>query len=392
MTALCGGGTSGPRFLVGATIDYTAARLAIALENAGTPWLIEAIPVLALAPLVINTFCGTDPPAVPVFTQAEVNALLQLTLGADFVSGLSKFKDWVLNAIWNDACVCTSGTYTPPGAPAQPAGAITVVTPTSAPGHFCAQTVGSTIVNAGGQNFANRGSVVFPAGVVVTAVKVHVDQSITVAPGCDITYTVHDDLPTAVNVRLQNFTVPAGTTSFDFVFVPLSGDSEIGVNTAAAGTGTETNTITCTAYCGGAVPGSVQPACCPPDDATNAMLRNILDTVVATQRNYAPFAYVLGSAHAGLTGTGSVPVSRLIGAKVAVTAFPGSNQQLPGNPAYVKDLGWMSVSEVDGMIQERRVTQLAFTWFPQLMPIADHINYDFFPGVTATITELQPES
>lgn len=392
MTALCGGGTSGPKFLAGATIDYSAARLAIAFENAGSAWLAELIPLLALTPLVLNTFCASDPPAVPTFTQAEANALLSVTLGADFVSGLGKLKDWALNAIWNDACQCTSGTYTPPVAPSQPAGSTITVFPSPTPVVPCTSFAGTTISNTNGQSFAIRGAIDWTHGPVVTGARVRCTQSISVGAGCDILYTVTEQQSGSVVLRTQTFTLAAATTYGELVLVPQPGTVAVWTRTDASGTGTELTQITTEGYCGGQMPGGVLTPCCPPDVATARQIAAIFDTVIAMQRNYAPFGYVVGAAHSGLTGSGSVPVSRLLGVKVVITAAPPQLGILPGNPSYVKDQGWVSVSEVDGMIQERRVSQSQFTWFPQMMPLADHINYQFFPGVTATITELKPEA
>lgn len=110
-----------------------------------------------------------------------------------------------------------------------------------------------------------------------------------------------------------------------------------------------------------------------------------------TQRYETPFATIAGPRHVSLSGEGSFAVSRLIGVSVVLEDFPGSPTVLEGNPPYVMNLGWISVSDGDGMLQEKRFTQQAMTWFPSHMQMATLLGYSFRPGVVATITELLAE-
>lgn len=391
MTALCGGGTSGPNIGASAVVDFSTGALATALAKIGGLWMIPIIGVVGLAPLALSTFCGTDPPAMVALTQQEADALLQLTLGADFTSGLAKLPAIFQNAIWNDQCRCTSGAYTPPVAPAQPANSATVVLPKGTVSVPCYSfnnvlaIVGATSVQL---NFKGLASIFRPDATLytftldwhdlkgtATTATVQFSTSGTGGPKTYAAFTMVDGAHTVYNL-------PASVTDTDVIIVLT-----VPVAIPVPGGVLDYNVDD---YCGGG-PGVIPQPCCPPDAATQATLQTILSLVTSIQRNYAPFGYVPGLAHATLTGNGSVSVSRLIGVKITVTAFPGSDVQLPGNPAYVKDLGWLSVSEVDGMLQERRVARLAETWFPELMPIADHINYALNPGVTVTLTELKAE-
>jgi hypothetical protein len=115
-----------------------------------------------------------------------------------------------------------------------------------------------------------------------------------------------------------------------------------------------------------------------------------LDTLM--QRYQLPFAFVEGATHSGLTGTGSFRVDRLKGLRVSITSNPGTGE-FPGNPPYVKDQGWISVSDISTVfLQERRVSQSTFDWFPREMQMAELVGYEFFPGITASITELEAET
>lgn len=112
-----------------------------------------------------------------------------------------------------------------------------------------------------------------------------------------------------------------------------------------------------------------------------------LDTAV--QRFAIPFAYINGAVHDGLAGSASFAVSRLLGLRVEVTSTPGV--VLPGNPAYLWDQGWLSVSDGGGMLQQKRITRTSMEWLPPSMQLATLVGYYTNPGVTIRITELRPE-
>lgn len=116
-----------------------------------------------------------------------------------------------------------------------------------------------------------------------------------------------------------------------------------------------------------------------------------LELTTLLQRYRLPFAYIVGALHSGLTDTGSFSIPRLIGMKIDVTERPAGVIVLPGNPAYEKDLGWLSVSDPDGMIQEIRLAREQITWFPELMSTATRFNYFLMPGVTVRASELEAE-
>jgi hypothetical protein len=93
-----------------------------------------------------------------------------------------------------------------------------------------------------------------------------------------------------------------------------------------------------------------------------------------------------------LTGDGSFAVNDLLGLKIQVTAHSGGHPNLEGTPPYVWDQGWVSIMTPDGLIDERRISFTEMSWQPRLMEAAVLVGYHFFPGTTATITELKPES
>lgn len=124
----------------------------------------------------------------------------------------------------------------------------------------------------------------------------------------------------------------------------------------------------------------------------NRRLNQIGELVVLIQRYSLPFATVPGAVHTSLTGSGSFPVSRLIGMRVDVTSHLSDHPDLEGNPPYVWDQGWMSILTGDGMIEEKRLSQTHFEWLPKQMPLALTFGYSLRPGTVVTFTELQAET
>jgi hypothetical protein len=110
------------------------------------------------------------------------------------------------------------------------------------------------------------------------------------------------------------------------------------------------------------------------------------------QRYLLPFAYVSGARHTALRGTGSVAISRLVGFRVEIIQRAYATHEVGGNPVYLWDQGWISVSDPNGMIEERRLTRDSEVWLPRLAPTALYFNYFLKDGCIATFTELEAET
>jgi hypothetical protein len=113
-----------------------------------------------------------------------------------------------------------------------------------------------------------------------------------------------------------------------------------------------------------------------------------LDTIM--QRWKLPFAFVTGTVHSGLTDSGTIPISRLVGLRVDVTDSTPAGE-FEGNPPYLKDQGWLSVSDGGAMLQETRITRGSQDWYPREMQLATVFGFFAKDGVTLTITELLTE-
>ena len=120
MTAICGGGSSGPNPGLDAVLTFSSGRIIQLLVKAGLSEFSVVLPFIGTIPAVLSGFCSSDPPSMTALTSDEADAVLGLQIGADFFSGLGKLKDIILNLIWLDVCQCTSGTLTPPTPPATP--------------------------------------------------------------------------------------------------------------------------------------------------------------------------------------------------------------------------------------------------------------------------------
>lgn len=111
--------------------------------------------------------------------------------------------------------------------------------------------------------------------------------------------------------------------------------------------------------------------------------------------NYFPgpnqaFNYQLSTPHAGLSGAGVLSISGIVGFKVEVTHKPDSTLILGGTPGYLWNMGWMSIDDTDGMIEEKRVTRDSYVWLPERAAQASAFGYYLAPEVVITVWELIP--
>jgi hypothetical protein len=77
--------------------------------------------------------------------------------------------------------------------------------------------------------------------------------------------------------------------------------------------------------------------------------------------------------------------------KATITAQPGGTRVSAGQPPYQWDMGWMSVENGDGMIDEQRLTRVDQVWMSRLFPTSTTFGYSLPAGVTVSFQELEPE-
>jgi hypothetical protein len=391
VTAICAGGTSAPKVGAAAVVDYSAGLIAAIFAAYDLAWLIPVIPLVGLAPLTLSTFCATDPPAVPTFTSAETNALLQLQFGADFDSGLAKVKDLALNAIWYDACQCTAGSPTPLAPPAPPAGTPITQFPVAPTNQPCYSNTFTSVTATGGNTF--RGGFVVPAGLAPTAFLYHCvgTPGSGSVPG-DFTWEFQQWDSTGATIQTDTFLVATPSQTVDHIVTAKAGVHSVNLQ-QNANTGNYTQAITGSridGYCG-TQPGALQQPCCPPDPATQSYLDNILKLVTLIQRQIVPFAYVPGNVHAGLSGAGVLAIHGLLGIKIEITTDP-TNLGVEGtSPALLFDRGFFTWGSPDGYPQSERLERTNQLSLPSRASAFTELAYDLHPGVVVTITELVRE-
>lgn len=131
--------------------------------------------------------------------------------------------------------------------------------------------------------------------------------------------------------------------------------------------------------------------CCPPDETGLAYLDQILKAVTLIQRQAVPFGYVASTAHAGLSGAGTLDISGLLGASVTVTTIPGQYGRGGSSPVEYFDMGFVTFGTPDGYPSSYRVERSSNVFLPSRCGAYTTLAYDLPPGVVATITELVRE-
>ena len=392
MTSICAGGTSGAKPAFAAVVDYSSGLIASILASRGLGWLIPVVPLAGLPPLILATFCASDPPAVPTFTAAEANALIELTFGADFTSGVSKLSDLLLHTLWYDACQCTSGsltvypTITPPTGtaitqPPLPTADVPCRTFQSATHNF---TTGTSF-GVSGNNYGHRN---------VTSVVVTCDTFNHTGTGNTFDFKFEwDDLvtPSFNIVRTDHLTL-GNAQHVVFTYVPPAGAYEVLCTISTlTGTGASDAKVAIDVYCDGDVPGGTALPCCPPDVATQAALDQILAMVTLIQRQAVPFGYVPGAVHSALSGAGVIDISGLIGAKVSVTTLPAPIGREGTAPTIYFDMGFLTFGTADGYPTSYRLERSEQVMLPARCGAYTELAYDLHPSVVVTITELLRE-
>jgi hypothetical protein len=426
MTALCGGGTSGPKPNTAVDVILTASQLASFLTNKIGLWAALVSGSLGVLTFATTQFCASDPPAQPTITPDEYKALLELGPPDLFQSALSKLRDLVLIAMWYELCACTTGTtpqppanlYTPPAG----VGVQDYTTTVCANSQLRTTIVSDAVSSDPSQNitqqlFPNLQFTQLPAGI-----SGFPPQPVALVPsnwsGLHAeARLISGSTPTTSGYSVTVVTyganfAPAATindvvvgTGFESARDPLTGDRAIDHNRdkwfsvgASRSTASASGGVVDYSFfpaCAGGVAGSIS---CGADPVLQALLSQILELcqrtredVTLLQRYGLPFAYVRGPSMSGLTGTGSIALGRSVGLLIDVLGFPPANKQMLGEPPYIFDLGWVSALTPDGLVDEIRLTREHTTWLSKLIPSAELVGWGLRDGVQIRITELHAE-
>lgn len=137
--------------------------------------------------------------------------------------------------------------------------------------------------------------------------------------------------------------------------------------------------------------------------ASIARIETLLNAVAGTlgsnyalttllQRYSLPFGVVPGLFHIGLTGEGSVFVSRLVGLEYDVKTKPVGARISAGVTPYNRDLGWIGFTLPSGAVIEHRVTRDHELWLPDEAQLATQVGWSLTPGTSIDVRELAAET
>lgn len=388
-----GGSQSKPGF--GVALDITTGGLVARFANTAGWFSALVAGAIAGAHYELSTFCGNDPPVEPTLTAGDFVDALSI---ADFEAkrlAEAKILQWVGAHVWYDTCQCADGTNpTPPSyqsAPASlpqkdPPSVVPPLLPT--PCNVSSRTQFG--ITSGSWQMGFSASYV---GLPVTAVRITMQNVVTVGVGVNVTFNVvhsHTPFTTTINDEAFQQTSVAGSTHTATVQLnPLSHEFHADITVTATG-GASNLIITWEAFCGTSPTQPVTP-CCPPDPQLTSQIQQILDLVTLIQRQAVPFGYIASGVHSGLSGAGALSISGILGVKVSVTTLPTSYGVAGTSPPEHFDLGFLTFGTVDGFPSAFRLTRNPQVMMPARCGVYTDLDYDLSPGVVVTITELRRE-
>lgn len=380
-------------FLAGALADIMVAN--------GMGWAASLAAGMGMLSFDVNTLCVSDPPPLPTVDAARIASYFNPLNPSGAAYLRNDFTAIALHMLWPTLCQCVSGPQPPAFPPMpQPGGYITDnPTLTRATGTPCS----STQLVFESKNFDAVGNITWDAqsssAVPPGAQWIEIRQSGGFNDGTSTGYPVthyfdaigsggavlqrhewiQSSLTPASNRHVEQFTIPAGSATWRLTsHSDNSGQKNFGVDIPADW------------FCS-AAPPQLTTDCCPPDPILEQMIAQVLriEQQILDALGGSP-SYSHGAVHSARTGSASIPVTGLRGMRAHVTAGIPTIGQLPGNPPYEWNLGWMSVMTGDGMIEEKRLTRGDQVWLPLSMPLATTFGYYLNPGIVVDFTELVP--
>lgn len=372
-------------------------------------WLYDYLPYMrALAIGDVGAFCAADPPtwtlpnALDFYNFLTGGFVTQNDVVSTFLNKLTRMY------LWYQLCQCSSGTTpapsTPPpapsGLPAHNPGNV-VTSPAGACAHVDSPTVFNALNSVQAQNMipfntgaylANSAAYPLPAGattIVLTWTKVP-GGSNHLAPAQVSAQFVNSS---GANVGGINQVALTTTPLVQTVALPptatkVNVQAELNANPTSTTDGVQ---VSIDIYCG-TTPSQQSAPCCPPDPIATGLLQQILQLLTLVQRQAVPFAYVPGTSHATLSGTGSISVSGIVALSVSLTTIPTQLGDRVGTPPRLFDAGWVQLGTTDGYEAPVFISSSAQLIVPVGAGIITSVGYTFHSGVVATILELKRES
>lgn len=107
------------------------------------------------------------------------------------------------------------------------------------------------------------------------------------------------------------------------------------------------------------------------------------------QRQHVPFAYLPGTLHSGLSGSGQFAVSGILGLAVELTTLPPGIGETSDDPIIYFRAGWVATGTGDGWRRSATVSHNPL-WI-DVQPDDTLVGYTFIAGVIANIQEFVRE-
>lgn len=397
MTALCvSGGPSRVKGGVDPVVAVSSAAMQAAMQRSGNAWLVAVSALLALPSIVTADFCPLDPPGFQSMNATEVALAFQPILNTQAVlDAREKIGNNILTLAWYALCECVSGTQ-----PVQPATSMTP--PTNLP------------IPAGGGTGVQACYTLTPNAVLISSGHSLALNYLLSKFGA----LTADPLPTLGTVTLTNAIQSGAGATVDITHQAVatpgaSGSSSI-VRLTPGQSHTWTDVLDATGtgngisfgvqyisgdvarvsgvglfYCNNQSPTTLAGPC-PTDPAVLAMLDSIFQLVTLIQRQIVPFSYISGPIHSGLTGTGSVTVTSIMGVLLNVSV-PSRAGEIAGTPPVVFDCGWVTFGDANGYSVRKQIRSDSQVIFPEVAGLWREVGYTLLPGVTMALTELRRE-
>ena len=417
MTVVCGGGSSEPKAGADLVVFLSTSALSVLASRYIGGWagtIASFIPGLTFD---LPTFCATDPPADPSFTGGDALAIIA-PIHPDKVAATEKFVQLLQRFAWYDLCQCTTTglTPTPPSAPVAPSDLPGLPTPpqTAQP---CGVYEGSAQVTQLGCRVGIIGNQApsvapcptdplktfpIPAGALRWRLIVSAfGADAGTFPGARLVFLKDDDTTAegfftasanGVTVVTEEPDMPFAATKF---FVDAGATGGIGTQWAAR----------MEFYC--APSGATAAPCCPPDELTTGLLQQILQSVLSTQselaivsdsvellqRQVAPFAFIEGTAHNGLTGEGEITfTTTIVGIRLQVVdSLEGTVSVYAGHPETLFNLGWFRWGNGASWRDRQFIDAETILSTPYAASSCTKLAYSLPPGTEVDVVELWRE-
>lgn len=395
---ICSSGVSQPKFGVAQSMVIDQQYIQNLLPS-GLAWLYPYLPwVHGLEIGSVPAFCAADPPSFTTPTAAQIyNFISQGPIG-DFITVNQFIEDITKRYLWYQLCECASvSTPAAPSPPSAPAN-LPVVNPPNVTGLPAVGSCGHHVVPAAAFGAAGINQKYYDDQTVpptTTSVTVVTNSSAAGATHPTVTMVLswigaHAPAVTPV-LATTSYTISSGAIRTDTFPWPQGALGFLIQSNTPAGGSTDLLTLTIDYLCNGGVIGAPQPTPCPPDPAVRQLLKQIYELLTLVQRQAAPFAYIYGTNHTGLTGDGELAVSDLIGVSVDVTTLPTSYGSVPGTPAELYGLGFVSLGTADGWSKSQRIDHDGTLLLPPQAGVFTRVGYTLSPGIAVSIRELVKE-